>query len=263
MSAPHAPRVVVTAAVTSLVGLEEALSTLGVFARRRALVSFAPPEDWSPLDAALQRLHEFAALAFTSPRAARAVIERRETLSAAGQAVLPLGARPVWAAGAATAQELERTVSPVLVPASRRDAGTEDAGAAAELAEAMIAARVGSPVLFPSGTLRRDTLPRALDAAGLRVHEVSCYRSVLAGAAAARAAADEADILVVASPSVAELLAALALPRRPALVAIGPTTAAAASGADWEPAAISARPTPASVLEAVRSLLSPDAGIPS
>ena len=126
------------------------------------------------------------------------------------------------------------------------------------LAGAMLAAGVGSPVLFPCGDTRRDELPAALKASGVAVEEVVCYRSVLAGEDVTRQATRDADILLVASPKVAALVARV-IPRdeRPALVAIGPTTAAAARAAGWAPAGVANRPTVPAVAARIKSLAKP------
>jgi uroporphyrinogen-III synthase len=107
----------------------------------------------------------------------------------------------------------------------------------------MLAARVRGAVLFPCGELRRDALPRLLGGAGCRVDEVLCYRTVLPAPELARAAVGRAQLAVVGSPSVAELLAgAVPVGERPLLVAVGPTTGAAAEAAGWIPDATSERP---------------------
>ena len=97
-------------------------------------------------------------------------------------------------------------------------------------------------MLFPCGDLRRDELPARLRDDGIEVVEVTVYRSVLAGEVDARRAAERAQILVVASPSVADLLARACPPGvRPPLVAVGPTTAAAARASGWNPAGVAAQ----------------------
>jgi pimeloyl-ACP methyl ester carboxylesterase len=63
-------------------------------------------------------------------------------------------------------------------------------------------------------------------------------------------------VLVVASPSVVDLLAR-ACPRapRPELLAVGPTTAASARAAGWSPAAVAAEPTLNALSSAILGLL--------
>jgi uroporphyrinogen-III synthase len=131
-----------------------------------------------------------------------------------------------------------------------------DRGAAAALADALLASGLRGPVLFPCGDIRRDELPARLRDEGIEVVEVVCYRSVLAGEAEARRTAERAQVLVVASPSVADLLArACPAGVRPALLAVGPTTAAAARASGWPPARVASRPTAEALAAAVRALL--------
>ncbi|MGH7630757.1 MAG: uroporphyrinogen-III synthase, partial [Gemmatimonadales bacterium] len=211
------PLVVLTSASGSLAGLADLLRKDGLQVRETPLLDFAPPPDWARVDAAILRLPEFRAVAVTSPRAARAFADR----AAALRVTAPLGL-DAWATGAASAAPLQPLFGDVHLPSSL---ATMDAGVGSILASAMLAGRVGSPVLFPCGDARREELPAVLKASGITVEEVLCYRSVLAGDDVARQATLGAEILLVASPKVASL-AARVIPRdeRPALVAIGPTT---------------------------------------
>jgi uroporphyrinogen-III synthase len=120
----------------------------------------------------------------------------------------------------------------------------------------MIEEAVSGPVLFPCGDARRDELPQILRQNGIEVDEAVCYRSVLAPASDARLAAERGTVLVVASPSIADLVAR-ACPRgsRPALLAVGPTTAESARAAGWSPAAIATEPTARALAFAIKSLL--------
>ena len=211
-------------------------------------MTFAPPLDWAPVDAELVRLPGYGAVAFTSPRSALALMERVRGLDTP-----PDPPASVWAAGAGTAQALGSAFGPVCGP----DEGTVGThGAARALAEAMVAAGVRGPVLFPCGDIRRDELPARLRDDGLDVVEITVYRSVLAGETDARRAAERAQVLVVASPSVADLLARVCPPGvRPPLVAVGPTTAAAARASGWPPAGVAARPSADALVAAVRAVL--------
>jgi uroporphyrinogen-III synthase len=111
-------------------------------------------------------------------------------------------------------------------------------------------------VLFPCGDIRRDELPARLRDDGITVEEVVCYRSVLAGEMEARQAAERAQIVIVASPSVADLLARACPPgARPALLAVGPTTAAAARASGWPPAGVAPRPTTEALANGVRAIM--------
>ena len=238
--------VVLTVAAGSFPGLADALRALPAEVVENPLLTFAPPVDWAPVDQAIRELGRYSAVAFTSPRAAEAFGNRLGEQSG--------GALPsAWAAGRGTAAAL----GPFAVAV--RTAPEEEAGrlgAAAALAAAMLRERIGGPVLFPCGEIRRDELPTRLRQDGVEVKEVVCYRSVIAGEADAREAIRRAGVLVVASPSVAELLARVSAPTpRPPLLAVGPTTAAAARAAGWSPAAVAARPEVEALVAEVSSLL--------
>ncbi|HYC32009.1 MAG TPA: uroporphyrinogen-III synthase [Gemmatimonadales bacterium] len=236
--------VVVTASAGTFPGLAEALRALPAAVEERPLMTFAPPLDWGPVDRAIEALEDLDGVAVTSPRAARAFAERL------GPAT---GLPGVWAAGEGTAAALGRAPAGVRTPPVE---AVGRLGAAGALVREMLAAGVRGPVLFPCGDIRRDELPARLRAEGIEVREVVCYRSVLAGESVARDAAERARVIVVASPSVADLLAR-ACPEgvRPALLAVGPTTAAAARASGWPPAAVARRPSVDALVAGVRSLL--------
>jgi uroporphyrinogen-III synthase len=238
--------VVVTAAAGSFLGLSEALRSLSVQVIELPLLSFAPPADWTEVDRAIRELRRYAAIAFTSPRAAVAFGRRWENI---GRDALPT----VWAAGRHTASALHPLVD-TLRTAPEDEIGR--VGAAAAVAAAMLGDGIAGPVLFPCGEIRRDELPTRLRQEGVEVDEVVCYRSVVAGEDAAREALRRADILIVASPSVAQLLARTsASSSRPSLLAVGPTTATAARAAGWRPAAVAAHPDVDALVAEVRALL--------
>ena len=238
--------VVLTAATGSFPGLADALRALPADVVELPLLTFAPPLDWTDVDVAIRRLARYEAVAFTSPRAAAAFAARLEE---AGAGRLP----QLWAGGRGTASAL-RPLAAGVRTAPEEEAGR--IGAAAALADAMLRERVAGPVLFPCGEVRRDELPTRLRQQGVEVDEVVCYRSVLAGNFAAREAVRLAGILVVASPVVAELLARVSAPTpRPPLLAVGPTTAAAARAAGWMPAGVAARPDVEALVAGVSALL--------
>jgi uroporphyrinogen-III synthase len=243
--------VVVTAAEGSFPGLIPALRAIPALVEEYPLIAFEPPLDWGPVDKAISDLGRFDAVAVTSPRAAAAFSRRAARGAPNADAA---GIPPVWVAGPGTAAALGDALAAVRVP-SEQSVG--ELGAAAALARAMLAAGVRGPVLFPCGDLRRDELPARLRADGVEVEEAVCYRSVLAGEFAARQAAERARVLVVASPSVAGLLArACPEGERPRLLAVGPTTAATARASGWPPTAVASNPTVDALVAGVRELLS-------
>jgi uroporphyrinogen-III synthase len=249
--------VVLTASAGTFPGLAEALRALPVVVEEHPLMNFAPPADWSPLDSALDSLDSYAAVAFTSPRAAAAVVDRMAGRQ--GQRLRSQNPPAAWAGGQATSAALGDSLGQVRTPT---EADAAALGAAEALARAMLQAGVGGPVLFPCGDSRRDELPDRLRSHGIAVEEVVCYRSVLASESAAQAAAARGTVLVVASPTVADLLVRACPPNaRPDLLAVGPTTAASARASGWSPVAVAAKPSVDALAAAVRNVLatrSPD-----
>jgi uroporphyrinogen-III synthase len=243
------PRIAVTLSAGALAGLVEALTPHGAQIEEVPLLRFLPPLGWDEVDRMLARLGEYPTLALTSPRAAT-VLMQRLPLTGNPLPVLPT----VWAAGSATAAPLELRFPDVrFAPA----APESSLGAGARLAEAMLAAAVTGPVLFLCGDTRRDDLPARLRRGGLWVQEAVCYRSVLCTESEATAVLTGADIVVVGSPTVAQLLTkALPTEPRPTLVALGPTTAAAARAGGWTPVAVAAEPSLPGLLAALWPLLS-------
>jgi uroporphyrinogen-III synthase len=242
--------VVLTASAGAFAGLPDALREIAVAVEERPLMSFRAPRDWAQLDAALARKSSYQTLALTSPRAAHAVLGRIRI----GGVPWNEGISPaVWVSGATTMAALQGELGAVRGSTVKPAAGL---GAAAGLARAMLEANIRGPVLFPGGEKRREELPGLLRANGIHVDEVVCYRAVLANRSQARAAVAGSTVLVVASPSVVELLAdACPPPVRPSLVAIGPTTAASARSAGWPPAAVASEPSTQALAAAITGLL--------
>ena len=242
--------IVLTASAGAFSGLADALREIPVTVVERPLVSFRPPPDWSQLDAALMQRSRYGSLALTSPRASAAVLERVRVGGIAwGETISP----PVWTVGESTTAALQGALGPTRGVGAPVD--TEASGAE-RLAYAMVAASAAGPVLFPCGERHRDELPTILRGNGIEVEEVVCYRAVLASRSQVWASVAGSTMLVVASPSVVELLAELCSPpQRPLLVAIGATTAASARAAGWHPAAVASTPSTGALATAIRGLL--------
>jgi uroporphyrinogen-III synthase len=242
--------VVVTASAGAFSELADALREASVRVEERPLVSFLPPLDWSHLDDALIHRSQFGSVALTSPRAAAAMADRLRVCRISWDKV---NSPPVWTVGASTMSALKGAVGDTRGPEASTAA---EKSAAERLAGAMLAAGARGPVLFPCGNRHREELPALLREKGTEVEEVVCYRTVLAGREEARAAAACSTMLVVASPSVVELLAeSCPPPVRPRLVAIGPMTAASARAAGWLPAAVASTPSTQALATAITGLL--------
>lgn len=239
-----APTVVLTGIAGGLAGLGASLASAGFRVVELPLLYPDESEIALELRRACRALHRYGAIAVTSPRAAFPLADVLSSLHPA-----PSSVPPVWC-GEASATVLRDRLPSVSVPPAAQDPSL---GLGLRLANAMVAAGVSGPVLFPCGTPRRPDLELRLRAAGRRVDPVEAYRVHLAQADVARRALTEADILVVTSPRVAELLAAQPCPAgRPMLVAIGSTTAGAARRAGWIPDGTAPAPT----VEALRSVFS-------
>jgi uroporphyrinogen-III synthase len=244
--------VVITASVGAFPGLVPALQRIPVAVEEHPLLHFEPPLNWAALDTALEKLHRYSAVAFTSPRAAKPFVERLNSLSKKWPGEQE-AAPAVWASGPQTAAMLGGMLGLVRMPVDRHRGKL---GAAAALARAMLAEELTGVLLFPCGEEHRDELPVELRSKGIEVDEVVCYRAVLATEADARVAVSRGGVLVVASPRVASLLAK-ACPRdlRPELVAVGPTTADSARAAGWAPAAVAPDASARALTSVIRSLL--------
>lgn len=244
--------VVLTLSAGAVTGLVEALAVDGeggrITVEERPLLRFGPPDDWEPLDRALTALDRYRAVVLTSPRAAEAVTVRWTGRPRSHEP----GRTEWWATGPATALPLGDSFGPVRMPPRHETRGRS---AGESLARALLAAGTGSPVLYPCGEVHRDELGRRLSEAGITVDEVTCYRAMLASLPEAREAVGRADILVVGSPRVAELVtAACRADRRPRLLALGPTTAAASRRNGWPPDAVAESPEAPEVARQMRVL---------
>ncbi|GGC87966.1 hypothetical protein GCM10011512_13640 [Tersicoccus solisilvae] len=234
------------------------------------VIDFAWPVDLGPLDAALAELRtgRYGWLAVTSATTVTALTRRADALGT-GLPALLAGPSPsrdsrtrvrVAAVAAATAAALERAgvaVDLVPHPASGADllvAAWPETGPGAG----------NRTVLLPHSDLAAGTLETGLAARGWTVHPVTAYRTVDHPAAPEQALEPEADVAgltvvaaqaarpdaaVVTSPSTVRRWLAVGHPCP--LVAIGPTSAAAATDAGHPAAATAASPDPADVLAAV------------
>jgi uroporphyrinogen III methyltransferase/synthase len=240
--------VVSTLSGGALAGLAAELANDGILVEECPLLQFAPPTDWEPVDHALAELDRYQAVAFTSPRAAAAVATRLRSRQLRPKKQIPA----TWATGSATAAPLGSLFGAIRILSEDETRGR---GAGDALARAMLAAGTGSPVLYPCGEIHRFELTSQLTEAGCVVREVICYRSVPVPASLAGEVARRADVLVVGSPRVAELLLSVCPPgRRPRLLALGPTTAATSRRGGWPPDAEAERPNVAEVAKRLRTL---------
>lgn len=235
--------VVVTRPRAKSGGAAAALEARGARVIFAPLIRIVAPRSWKALDRALDNLHCYDAVAFTSANAVDFFFSRMKKILGRK----PVSPRILAAVGHATAKT-------VAGHGWRCSVIPEDARAAG-LAKILRVPR-GSNVLIPRAERGLDTLSRALRKAGARVTVVSAYRTVPdkeGRLSLRRALALHADAVTFASGSAAMLGARDCVLSGAAAIAIGPTTAAVLRSRGVIPAAVAKRPDPESFARAVVS----------
>jgi len=251
---PLAGRHIVVTQGKSHAGVAARLRALGALVVEAPAIEIAPPADVHPFEDALRRLDGYDWLAFTSANAVDAV---REGLRRLGVAAPGVPARLRFASvGKATSKALTAAfpgASPPLEPA-------ED-WSAAGLLRAFAAIDPIGHVLLPVSDRARTELADGLRARGARVEFVVAYRtlpSATFGPALEAALQRGVDLVLLSSPSAVEGASAALGPRTDnvPVLAIGPTTEAAARGAGFRVTGVAASPSPEGWVEAALSVLS-------
>jgi uroporphyrinogen-III synthase len=219
-------RVVITRAARQSVGLVEKLGKRGALPSLLPLVSFSAPEDYGPMDAALDQLEQFDWIIFTSENAVRAVVKRA---GVRGNLRNVAGRRSRAAAvGPTTAAAAERAGFLVDYQAKTHSG----AALAHELGE-----RVRHQSIFlPRSDRANRELPRLLRDYGAEVTEVIAYRTVtpvnLDRKKIASIVNGEFDAILFFSPTAVEHFAGIVgdkilgvVQNRMAITAVGPITA--------------------------------------
>ena len=166
-------------------------------------IQLAPPEQWGPVDAALQQLATFDWLVLTSANGVRFFFER---LAALGLSATALDGCKVCVVGPKTAEALmQRGVTAHLVPEQFTGEGVVAAFAGTDLQ--------GKRALFPKAAGARDVIPRLLAEQGAVVVDPVLYRTLLPEQLpeAARYALErhELDLAIFSAPSTVQNLAIL------------------------------------------------------
>jgi uroporphyrinogen III methyltransferase/synthase len=222
-------RIVITRAPDQAQDIVRALESLGAEVFLFPAVSFAPPEDFSPLDRALRQLTQFDWILFTSQNAVHFFLARCRELD------LPTGSlqtpRPLVAAvGPGTAQAATQAGVRVDYVAKNHTGET--------LAEELGGSIGGRKILVPHSDRSDGRLAAALEEAGAEVTAVVAYRTTAPEALhpeiLSRLRRAEVDAVLFASPSAFHNLSASLgagelreLSSRVHFAAIGPTTARA------------------------------------
>jgi uroporphyrinogen III methyltransferase/synthase len=245
-------RIIITRAARQSVELLDKLGQLGALPSMLPLVSFSAPEDYSPLDAALEQLEQFDWIIFTSENAVRAVVKRA---SVRGNLRNVAGRRSRAAAvGPTTAVAAERAGFFVDYQAKTHSG----AALANELGE-----RVRNQSIFlPRSDRANPDLPGLLRAHGAQVTEVVAYRTVtpvnLDREKIAAIVSGETEALLFFSPTAVENFSGIAgdrtlvdLQQRMAITAVGPITAHELNQAGVHTLVVAVEPTSDAVIAAL------------
>lgn len=232
--------------------LYQRLSNSGAVPILLPLVSFAPPENYSEMDAALLKWRTFDWVMFTSAYGVQAVVARSARF---GRNLVKGGTPPyVAVVGPATKQKAE-------------DAGffvehTARSHVGVALADELAERVRGKRILLPRSDRANPDLPVALQRLTAQVTEVIAYRTIRPSGAdqerIARIAKGEADAILFFSPSAVHHFIDLVgrerlatLQNRMALTAIGPVTAKALREASVQRIVIAAEATASAVVQAL------------
>jgi uroporphyrinogen-III synthase len=219
-------RIVITRSAAQSEVLARELAARGAIPVMLPLVSFADPEDFAPIDAAIAGIQGFDWIIFTSAQAVRAVAKRSEELK---RSLIRSESRPRIAC-----------VGPVTADAARQ-AGLSveyiaETHTGAALAEELGNRLYGARVFLPRSDRANPDLPPALKCHGAQVTEVIAYRTLRPTAIDERnvrqIAEGAADAVLFFSPSAVQYFAELfageqlhALQDKLAITAVGPVTA--------------------------------------
>ena len=193
------------------------------------LIEIAPPDEWSEVDATLDRITEFDWVIFTSVNGVSGLLDRHWSR---GGDVRQLAHLKFAAIGSSTAKALEQLhIRPDVIPEEFR---------AESLAASLSPLVEGQKVLWARASRGRDVLPRELAAAGADLEQLVVYQNrdvtELDAETVELIEAGELTWIGLSSPSIARSLAALlpdsakaSLGKSTRLVAISPVTAEAAA----------------------------------
>jgi len=164
-------RIVVTRAREQASDLVQALSGLGARCLEYPTIRIVPPDDFEPLDTAIEHLSNYDWLVFTSVNGVAAFFER---LFRQGKDVRVLGHVKTAVIGPATQKKLlEFGLKSDIVPESYRAESVIEAFSKEVLS--------GKTVLLPRAREARSILPEELRKMGAKVNDIAVYRTEAAG----------------------------------------------------------------------------------
>jgi len=245
-------RVVITRSAAQSEELARELAARGAIPVVLPLVSFANPEDFAPLDAAIAVVEQFDWMILTSAQAVRAVVRRSRDLK---RSLNQFGGKlRIACVGPVTAKAARQAGLPVEFVAETHN------GVA--LADELGSRLEGSRVFLPRSDRTNPDLPVALKRHGAQVTEVIAYRTLRPTEVDQRSltkiAEGEADAVLFFSPSAVQHFAELCgneqlrvLQDKLAITAVGPVTAKALREAGVQGIVAARDTTAASVIEAL------------
>lgn len=225
-SALDGRRIVITRSAEQSEVLAKELSLRGAIPVVLPLVSFAGPEDFAPLDAAIAEIQRFDWIILTSAQAVRAVVKRGAELK---RGLIHAGSKlRIASVGPVTAEAARQAGLPVEFVAETHT------GAA--LAEELGDRLQGAKIFLPRSDRANPDLPAALKRCGAQVTEVIAYRTLrptdVDQGSLRQIAEGAADAVLFFSPSAVQHFAELfegeqlrALQDKLAITAVGPVTA--------------------------------------
>jgi uroporphyrinogen III methyltransferase/synthase len=199
--------------------LRELLTAVGAEVLEQPGIVVSDPPDWSPVDAAIERITSYDWIVFSSSNGVKRLLDR---MLARGGRIEQLAGVQLAAIGPGTAAELNRyELKSDIVPPEFR---------AESLADALRPHALGKRFLLARASRGRDVLPEQLLAAGGIVEQVVVYTSAdvetADPAVAAALAAGRIDWVTVTSSSIARAIVGLfgEQLRRTRLASISPVT---------------------------------------
>ncbi len=252
-------RALVTRSRPQASSLSRLLSEEGACPVEVPAIRIAPPEDWSDLDKAIDRLASYRWAAFTSVNGVDAFFQR---MAAKGLDARALSGARVCAIGPATASALvSRGIRPDFVPSQYTSRGlTEgfrDAGSN------------GSTVLMPRADIAPDNAAAELRSLGFAVDQPIAYRTLTPEGSREKAQAALArgkiDVVTFTSSSTVRNLVNLldgntGLLDGPLIACIGPVTAQTAREMGLSVGVVARHHTVKGLVEALKSHFAPHEG---
>jgi uroporphyrinogen III methyltransferase / synthase len=226
--------------------LRDLFTALGATVLEQPGICVSDPPDWSPVDAAIERIASYDWLVFSSSNGVKRLLDR---LVLRGGRLDQLVTVKLAAIGPGTAAELSRYGLKVdIVPKEYR---------AESLAEALSPPALGKRFLLARASRGRQVLPEQLTAAGGIVEQVVVYSTNDVEAAdpqvAAALAAGQVDWVTVTSSAIARSIVGLFGDelRKSRLASISPVTSATLHELGYPPAVEAAEYTMAGLVAAI------------